>query len=124
MKNEFTNRENDSTQWEIEEPFMCNCVDCDKHRHKLFKNRGRTKRLLEDGTWSEEVPCDVYKMYCSIDKQFKGIIFTPYEDLEPDFCPLHPELSKANNLGNNSGTEKSKHNFLKKIFNYFSKLKF
>lgn len=76
------------------------------------------RTLLEDGRWSEESIIDLYEIHCSIDRKIKGYIFTPYERLEPDFCPLHSEPKLKPN------ESEGKVSIFQKFFNYFLKLKF
>lgn len=64
------------------------CVNCHKCHPKVIEDGGRTKTQLANGQWSEEKVCDVYEIICTLDKKSKGFVFSPYESLEPDICPL------------------------------------
>lgn len=64
------------------------CVRCNKCCPKLIEDGGRSRTQLPNGQWSEETVCDMYNIICAIDKQSKGFVFSPYESLHPDICPL------------------------------------
>ena len=64
------------------------CVHCDNCKPKLLEGRGRTRTKLPDGQWSEETICDMYEIICTFDGKSKGYVFSPYEDLKPDICPI------------------------------------
>lgn len=97
MKNEKqrTNKINISSEHD--------CVHCDKCHPKLIKDGGRTRTLLPNGQWSEETVCNMYDIICAIDRKSKGFVFSPYETLTPDICPL----------------QKKKYNWFRKIFQSF-----
>lgn len=84
MKNE-TNRN------ELNTSFKPDCVHCNNCKPKLLKGHGRTRTRLSNGQWSEETVCDMYEIKCTSDGKSKGYVFTPYETLEPDVCPMYPQ---------------------------------
>ena len=78
-----------------------NCVHCNYTCINTIKNAGAMKVIYSDHT--VEKTCDVYELICAKDKQKKGICFSPYEWIYPEFCPLD-----------------TKTNLIRKIFDYFS----
>ena len=82
MKNE-TNRN------ELNTSFKPDCVHCNNCKPQLLEGKGRTRTQLPNGQLSEETVCDMYEIICTSDDKSKGFVFTPYEILEPDVCPMH-----------------------------------
>ena len=76
---------------EINRNELVNCVECDKCKPELLKDQGLSCTLLSNGQWSRVSVCDLYKIICTIDATTKGYVFTPYETLHPDICPLSPK---------------------------------
>ena len=73
----------------------CDCVHCDQCIPKLLKDEGRTCKLLPNGQFGEESVCDMYEIICALDEKSKGYVFSPYEDLEPDVCPMQSPKKKT-----------------------------
>ncbi len=120
MKNEMITSYTLDTRKELDEPlheyFICNCVTCDRHEHKLLKDAGTSKRQLENGRWSKETSCDVFEITCSLDREQKGYVFSIYERLEPAFCPMHPNNQVYERK---AMTRKEKTSLMKKFFPFF-----
>lgn len=70
------------------------CVHCDKCNPKLLEGAGRTRTQLPNGQWGEETVCDMYDIICILDGKSKGYVFSPYEDLEPEICPIYSPKKK------------------------------
>lgn len=70
------------------------CVHCDYCKPKVLNGKGRTRTQLPNGQCGKETVCDMYEIICTLDGKSKGYVFTPYEDLEPDICPMHPSKKK------------------------------
>ena len=85
---------NETSRNELKSSFRPNCVECDNCRPKILGGQGRTRTQLPNGQWSEETICNMYDIICAIDGKSKGKVFTPYENLEPEICPMHSQKKK------------------------------
>lgn len=87
--------------------FIPDCVHCDNVRIKTLKDMGTTTPILPNGQMGIEKKCDVFELICTIDTKKKGCVFTPYESLTPNYCPI---------LDNSKG---NKTNLFKKLKSFF-----
>lgn len=119
MKNEVTSTSSrNRLDTPLKEHFECDCVHCNNHQHKLMKDKGITRTKLPNGQWSKATACDVYEITCTLDNKIKGYIFTPYEMLEPNLCPMYPE-NQLHKQNTDIKLKKGKTSLLKRIFQSF-----
>lgn len=73
-------RKDYKTKTECIKPECTRCENC-----WAILSKGGAFTIHEDGTKS---PCDECFFICKLDKKYKGVTFYPFEELEPDECPL------------------------------------